>query len=52
MTKGILYSRIREFFKDYISEITATPDKSENARKTGGLGAYAQIVIHSDNTLS
>ena len=52
MTKGISYSRIREFFKDYMSEITTTPDKSENARKTVGLGAYAQILIHSDNTLS
>ena len=26
-TKGISYSRIREFFKDYITDITANPEK-------------------------
>lgn len=38
--KGIWYSRIRNIFKDYISEITTTPDKfGPHCLRSGGASA-------------
>ena len=45
-TKGILYSRIREIFKDYILEITTTPRKFDlhSLRLDGGSGAANNVI--------
>ena len=45
-TKGILYSRIREIFKGYISEITTTPEKfSLHSLTLGGASPAANNGI-------
>ena len=45
-TKGILYSRIREIFKGYISEITTTPEKfSLQSLTLGGASPTAKNGI-------
>ena len=51
-TKGISYSRIREIFKDYISEITTTPENfGLHSLRSGGASAAANNVI-SDRLIS
>ena len=51
-TKGISYSRIREIFKDYISEITTTPENfGLHSLRSGSASAAANNGI-SDRLIS
>ena len=51
-TKGITYSRIREIFKGYISEITTTPENfGLHSLRSGGASAAANNGI-SDRLIS
>ena len=51
-TKGISYSRIREIFKDYISEITTTPEKFSLQSLTLGDASPAANKGISDRLIS